>query len=144
MARNTSSARSDKGLVLRVVQDIWDVLRAATLKHLHLRNRLLKAVLITLCVDLAGSAVMFLAERHAPGTQIHGPWDAIYWTTSQLTTLSAPLANPVSTLGQITALLLDIYAITVVSTLAGMFSAFFYHHEDAGRNEDSVETSSER
>lgn len=114
---------------MRVINDVWDVLRAASPKHRHLRNRLLKAIVITLLIDVVGSVVMYFAERHAPSTQLHSFWDAIYWTTSQLTTLSAPMSNPVSTIGQVMALALDFYAITVVSTLAGMFSAFFHQHE---------------
>ncbi|WP_348762573.1 hypothetical protein [uncultured Salinisphaera sp.] len=125
---NETVRQSDR-VALRVVHDIWDVFRAASPKHLHLRNRLLKAVTITVVIDLIGSTIMFVAEHGVQGTQITSYWDAVYWTTSQLTTLSAPYANPLSTTGQITALALDLYAITVVSTLAGMFSAFFYQHE---------------
>lgn len=112
---------------LRVLRDIYDVLRAASPSHLHLRNRLSKAIALTLVVDIIGSALMYAAERQAPATQLHSFWDAFYWTTSQLVTISSTMPNPVTGIGQLICLVLNIYAITVVSTLAGMFSAFFYH-----------------
>jgi hypothetical protein len=86
----------------------------------------LKALLLTLIVDVGGSAAMFFAERNAPSTALHSFWDAWFWTSAQLTTLSSPMPNPVTTVGQAISLFLDLYAITVVATLAGMFSAFFH------------------
>lgn len=111
---------------MRLLTDIADVLRAASPTHLHLRNRLSKALLVTLLVDGLASALMYALEKDAPSSQLHSLWDAFYWTTSQLATISSSLPNPVTGAGQFVCLLINIYAITVVSTLAGMFSAFFY------------------
>lgn len=110
--------------------DVLDVLRAATPTHLHLRNRLGVALLMTLVVDVTGSIAMFLLERHAPSTDIHSIGDALYWTWSQLTTVSSTLPNPVTAPGQVVAVLLNVYAIVVVSTLAGMFGAFFHRRSE--------------
>ncbi|WP_146747514.1 hypothetical protein [Halomonas elongata] len=106
--------------------EIWDVMRAASATHLHLRSRLMAVMQATIVVDIAASIAFFFLERNMPNTGIHSLWDAFYWTTSQLLTISSTMPNPVTTTGEIICLILDIYAITVVSTLAGMFSAFFY------------------
>lgn len=113
-------------LEVRVIRDVWDVMRAATPTHSHLRGRLISAMVVTLIVDVAGSAAMLAAERNAPASAITTFWDSLYWTTSQLTTISSTLPNPVTSWGEIVAVGLNVYAITVVATLAGMFSAFFY------------------
>lgn len=129
-------------LGMRVLSDIADVLRAASPDHLHLRNRLSKALVITLIFDLIASGLMLLIERHAPQTQLHDYWDAFYWTTSQLVTISSTMPNPVTGLGQFVCLIINIYAITVVSTLAGMFSAFFYSRSRHKKNDRSDSTES--
>lgn len=115
-----------------LMRDVWDVLRAASPTHQSLRNRLVKAFAATLVVDLAGAVCIYFAERHAPTTGVHDFGDALFWTTAQMTTLSSSLANPVSGWGKAVSVVIDIYAITVVTTLAGIFSAFFHHRGEVG------------
>ena len=102
-----------------------DVRRAATATHLHLRERLVAIAVVTLVVDLIGSVVILLFERNAEGTEIHHFGDSLFWTTTQLLTVSSQLPNPISTGGRIVDVFLQLYAITVVATLAGAFGAFF-------------------
>jgi hypothetical protein len=91
----------------------------------------MKALLATLIVDLLISVAILFLERDVSSTQIHSYGEALYWTTTQLTTLSSPLPNPLTPAGQVLAVVVDVFAITVVSTLAGMFSAFFHRsHEE--------------
>lgn len=106
--------------------ELRDVARASTPTHLHLRDRLVAVVLITLIVDAVGSTVIFFAERGAHQTEIHTFGSAAFWTTCQLLTVSSQLANPISTIGRIADVVLEAYAITVVATLAGSFGAFFH------------------
>jgi ion channel len=101
------------------------VRRAATPTHLHLRERLVAIALVTLVVDLIGSVIILLFERHADGTEIEHFGDSLFWTTTQLLTVSSQLPNPISTGGRIVDVFLQLYAITVVATLAGSFGAFF-------------------
>lgn len=96
-----------------------------TVAHVHLRERLAAIVLVTLIVDLIGSAIVFMFERDATGTKITTIGDSLFWTTTQLLTVSSQLPNPISTGGRITDVFLQIYAISVVATLAGSFGAFF-------------------
>ncbi len=50
------------------LSDMRDLVRAASPTHLHLRNRLATVILITLMVDVIGSAVIFMVEGSAPTT----------------------------------------------------------------------------
>lgn len=93
---------------------------------MHLRNRLAKAFVATVVVDVLASAIMFWVEGNAPSTELNSFGDALYWTTSHLTTLSSTIQNPVTPTGKVITLLVDLYAVTVVSALAGMFGAFFH------------------
>lgn len=119
-------------ILRELMHDVWDVLRAASPPHQNLRNRLIKAFVLTLLVDLAGAVCIYFAERHAPATGVHDFGDSLFWTTAQMTTLSSSLANPISGWGKAVSVVLDIYAITVVTTLAGIFSAFFHHRGEVG------------
>lgn len=116
----------------RLVQDVWDVLRAASPRHSDLRNRLVKALVLTLLVAVLGSVAMFFLERGAPSTGIQNFGDALYWTTTELTTLSSPLPNPLTGAGKAITVFIDLYAVTVAATLAGMFGSFFHRHVEEG------------
>jgi hypothetical protein len=102
------------------------VARAATPTHLHLRERLVAIAVLTLAVDVVGSLVEYHFERHAPGTGIRNLGDAVFWTTTQLLTVSSQLPNPISTGARIVDVFLQIWAISVVAALAGSFGAFFH------------------
>src|SRR6201999_1675819 len=69
--------------------------------------------------------IIFLTERHAKHTEIHNLFDSFLFTTSQLLTGSS-VANPATNLGKILELVFDLWAITVVASLAGSFGAFFH------------------
>lgn len=111
----------------RAGREIRDVLRGRTITHLHLRERLVALALVSLIVDAIGMAVIFLFERDANGTHIHTLGDSAFWTTTQLLTVSSQLPNPLSTGGRIVDVFLQLYAISIVATLAGSFGAFFNH-----------------
>lgn len=109
------------------LREVHDVARATTLTHRFLRGRLIGAFVFTLVVDLLASAAIFFAERHAPGTEITSFGDALFFTTTQLTTVSSQLPNPLSVPGRVIDVVLELYGITVVAALAGSFGAFFHH-----------------
>lgn len=104
-----------------------DVVRARTVVHLHLRQRLLAALTLSVIVDAVGSALMYLSDRSAAGTAIHTPGDAVFWVTTQLLTISSQMSNPITPPARIVDVALQFYAMTVVSAMAGAFGAFFYH-----------------
>jgi hypothetical protein len=104
--------------------------KGATPAHLDLRNRVLVVIALTLMVDAIGTVVVFLLERHAPGSEIGSLGDSAFWTTTQLLTVSSQLPNPVSTGGRIFDPFLQLYAISVVATLAGSFASFFHRQTE--------------
>ena len=102
------------------------VARGATPTHEHLRSRLLVLFVASIVLDVVGSVAVWLAERHAQGTQIHSLGSSLFWTTSQLLTVSSSMPNPVSTLGRVLDVVLEFWAISIVTMLAGSFGAFFH------------------
>ena len=110
---------------MRVGEEMRAVGRGDTHTHIHLRERLVNIAVVSIVVDLIGSVVILMFERHADKTQIHHFGDSLFWTTTQLLTVSSQLPNPISTGGRIVDVFLQLYAITVVATLAGAFGAFF-------------------
>jgi hypothetical protein len=102
------------------------VARAATPTHEHLRARLAFVFLATVILDLVASVFILWFERHAHGTQITSFGDSLFWTSTQLLTVSSQLPNPVSTPARILDIFLQAYAISVVAILAGSFGAFFH------------------
>jgi len=102
------------------------VLRAATETHLHLRQRLFAIGLATFGVAIACTLLAYLLERHGPETEIHSFFDAFFWASTQLLTVSSSIKNPVTDGGKLLDIFMEAYAITVVATLAGSFGAFFH------------------
>src|SRR5438477_337976 len=106
--------------------EVGMVVRAASKTHLHLRQRLIWILGATLVVAVAGSVAIYFFERHTQGTEIHTLGDSFFWTTCQLLTVSSQLKNPISTGARILDVFFELWAISVVATLAGSFGAFFH------------------
>jgi hypothetical protein len=107
-------------------REVAMVIRAATPTHLHLRERLSRIALVTVGVDLVATALVYLFDHKAKGTEIRTVGDALFWTTCQLLTVSSQLKNPISTGARIVDVGVELWSITVIATLAGAFGAFFH------------------
>lgn len=105
-------------------RELRDVLRAATPTHRRLRDHLTTIVLATLGIDVFCAIVAFLLERHSQETEIKTFGSAAFWTTTQLLTVSSQIKNPISAGGRILDVFMEIYAITVIATLAGAIGSF--------------------
>lgn len=105
--------------------EVRSVLRAETPTHGRLRDTLTVIVVTTIGVDLVCAALTLLFEHHVPQTQIHTYGSALFWTSTQLLTVSSQLPNPFSVGGRILDVWMEAYAITVVATLAGSIGTFF-------------------
>jgi hypothetical protein len=105
---------------------VHDVVRGATDAHARFRDRLLTALLATLLVDAAGTALMYWLEHGAKKTGISSVWQACFWTSAQLLTVSSSLQNPVTTGGRAVDVVLELWAVCVVTAAAGSFAAFFH------------------
>lgn len=105
--------------------EVMAVARGSSKTHYHLRRRILIIFGTTAVFAAVCTLVIFLTERHARGTEIHSLFDAFLFSTSQLLTGSS-VANPATDLGKVLELIFDLWAITVVASLAGSFGAFFH------------------
>jgi hypothetical protein len=95
--------------------------------HVHhvLRRRILEALALVAIVDGVGTVLMWLFEDDVAGSAIHNLWDAFFFTTVQLLTVSSQLPNPVTTAGQIVDIMLELTALFLVTGIAGVFASFF-------------------
>jgi hypothetical protein len=113
------------GRVLTSAAREWrDVMRAATATHRRLRDHLTVIVVATAGVDLVCAILAFLVERNAAETEIHTFGSAIFWTTTQLLTVSSQLKNPISAPGRVLDVFMEAYAISVIAALAGAIGSF--------------------
>jgi hypothetical protein len=101
-----------------------EVLRAETPTHSHLRDRLVAIALVTVGVDVVCAVLAFLFEHHQKQTQVKSLGSALFWTTTQMLTVSSNIQNPISFPGRVLDVLMEIYAITVIGSLAGSLGAF--------------------
>jgi hypothetical protein len=102
------------------------VARGTTPTHEHLRSRLTFLFIATVVLDAIASVLVLIFERHATGTHITTLGDSLFWTSTQLLTVSSQLPNPISTPARVLDVFLQAYAISAVAILAGSFSAFFH------------------
>jgi hypothetical protein len=94
-------------------------------RHRRLIARLLLALALTAIVDVVGAILIWALERNAKGSDVHGLGDAFFFTTVQLLTVSSQLQNPVTAAGKVVDVALELWALFVVSAVAGSFAALF-------------------
>jgi hypothetical protein len=104
--------------------ELRDVARGRTPTHSRLRDRLVGVALTTIVIDLLCALLAFGFEHHARQTQITSFGSGLFWTSTQLLTVSSSIGNPITTPGRILDVAMEIYAITVVGALAGAIGAF--------------------
>ena len=105
-------------------REVRDVFRAATTTHRRLRNVFVTVVIATIGVDLLCAVLAYFLERHSPETDVKTLGSAAFWTTTQLLTVSSSVKNPISAGGRVLDVFMEIYAITVIATLAGGVGSF--------------------
>ena len=93
--------------------------------HNVLRRRLLAALVLVAIVDAGGTFLMWLFENDVSHGAIHNIWDAFFFTTVQLLTVSSQMPNPLTTGGRIVDIVLEFTALGLVSGIAGVFASFF-------------------
>jgi hypothetical protein len=81
--------------------------------------RLIALLVFTVVVDVVVSFAFYRLERDAIDTDIRTYGDALFWTSSQITTISSSLRNPLTTGGRILAVVTDFISIATVSLLFG-------------------------
>ena len=94
-------------------------------RHRRLLARLLIALGLTLIVDAIGAILVWHFEHGFKGGDIHGFGDAVFFSTVQLLTVSSQIKNPLTAGGRVVDVFLEIWALFVVTAIAGSFAAFF-------------------
>lgn len=72
----------------------------------------------TIMVDMVGSTLVYWLEPASLG-------DSVFWTTTQLLTISSQMSLPSTAGGKVVDVFLELWGIVVVTTLAGSWGAFF-------------------
>lgn len=108
----------------RLLGEARTVARAGTPTHGRLRDRLVAIALATIGVDLVCAVLAFVFEHHQKQTQIESLGSALFWTTTQMLSVSSNIQNPISLPGRVLDVGMEIYAITVIGALAGALGAF--------------------
>jgi hypothetical protein len=98
-------------------------------RHRRLVSRLLLVLVLTAAIDVIGTVAIYFLERHAPQSDIHGVFDAFFFTTVQLLTVSSQIKNPLTTGGRIVDIFLEVWAVIVVAGSAGAIASFFQSTE---------------
>ncbi|HZQ81661.1 MAG TPA: hypothetical protein VFB25_06770 [Gaiellaceae bacterium] len=94
-------------------------------RHRRLLARIVIAICLSAIVDAVGAVLMWSFESGLKGSDIHGFGDAVFFSTVQILTVSSSLQNPVTHAGQIVDVFLEVWAIFVITAVAGSFASFF-------------------
>ncbi len=108
----------------RAGRELHAVVRATTPTHSLLRDRLAAIAVATVGIDLICAVLAYLFEHSASRTEINTFGSALFWTSTQLLTVSSQLQNPFTVPGRVLDVFMEAYAITVVGTLAASIGAF--------------------
>jgi hypothetical protein len=90
------------------------------------RSRLAALAMASIAFDLV-AAGLALGFEHGARAAFSGYFDALFWTTTQLLTVSSQLPNPERTLTKVLDVILEAWAIIVVASLAATFSDLLHH-----------------
>jgi hypothetical protein len=111
-------------VLLVALREAYNVARASTPTHRRLRDQLTAIALVTVGLDLICAVLGFLLERHGAQTEVKTFGSALFWTSTQLLTVSSSIKDPVSAGGRVLDVFMEIWAIMVIGTLAGAFGSF--------------------
>ncbi|HSD78921.1 MAG TPA: hypothetical protein VLA98_16005 [Solirubrobacteraceae bacterium] len=94
--------------------------------HERFRTRIGVLVGVSLVVDVCCAVLAHLLERGAPH-EFATVWDALFWTTTQMLTVSSQLPNPEHAATKALDVFLELYAVVVVTGLAATFTDLLHH-----------------
>ena len=114
-----------------VLAELRRVANAETEIHARFRRHLTAILVLTLGVDLICAVLAYLFEHNAAHSQVRTFWTALFWTSTQLLTVSSQLPNPISTSAHILDVFMEFWAVTVVASLAATMGAFLIRRGEA-------------
>ena len=78
---------------------------------------------------------LILTDIHMPeakGTDIHTYGQAVFFSTVQVLTVSSSLKNPLTVAGRVLDVVLELWAVFVITAVAGSFASFFHSGDASG------------
>jgi len=108
-----------------VIRDELSRLLSYEERHRRLIARLLLAMGLSVVVFVAGTLLEWLAEKGQDGGAIKNIGDAAFFTATQLLTVSSSMPNPVTGAGKVIDVVLEMWAIFVITAIAGSLATFF-------------------
>jgi hypothetical protein len=94
-------------------------------RHRRLFARLVLAFGLSVVVFVMGTVLIWVFESGQKGGDIHGLGDAAFFCSVQLLTVSSSMTNPLTPAGKVIDVVLEAWAIFVVTSVAGSFATFF-------------------
>jgi hypothetical protein len=94
-------------------------------RHRRLLARIIIAFCLSVVVDVVCAVLMWSFEGGLKGSQIRNFGDALFFATVQILTVSSSLKNPLTNAGQIVDVVLEFWAVFIVTAIAGSFASFF-------------------
>ncbi len=94
-------------------------------RHRRLLARLILAFGLSIVVFVAGTVLIWIAESGQKGGSIHGFGDAAFFCSVQLLTISSSMTNPLTPVGKVVDVGLEVWGVFVVTVVAGSFATFF-------------------
>ncbi|MCW3065198.1 MAG: uncharacterized protein JWN32_2370 [Solirubrobacterales bacterium] len=122
-------------MIRSTLNEVIGVAGARTDTHRKLRDRLTFVLVATIGVDAVCAVLAYLFERSAKQTDVKTIGSALFWTSTQLLTVSSSVKNPITTGGRVLDVVMEAYALIVIATLAGALGTFLQKRgeEDADR-----------
>jgi hypothetical protein len=122
--RPTVRAAQAKG-VSTVIREELSRLFTREERHRRLFARLLLAFGLSIVVFAVGTVLIWIFESGQKGGNIHGLGDAAFFCSVQLLTVSSSMTNPLTPAGKVVDVVLEAWAIFIVTAVAGSFATFF-------------------
>jgi len=94
-------------------------------RHRRLVGRLGLALVLTIGADALGAVLTWLFERGARHGDVHGLGDALFFATTQILTVSSSMQTPLTAAGRVVDVGLELWAVFIVTAVAGSFASFF-------------------
>lgn len=108
-----------------MIREEWSRLFSFEERHRRLVARLLITSGLSIAAFILGTVLVWVFERGQPGGDIHGLGDAAFFTAMQLMTISSYMKDPLTPVGRVINVGVGLWAIFVVTAVAGSFSTFF-------------------